>query len=117
MKTILFVCLFCIGIKGTAQSVVTNWPRVSSVTITSSAQNYIILNWIADKEDADLFYEIERSTDGEHFKTAAIVLTGFSDKESFRYQFKEKNQGSKVYYRIKQVKQNGSWQIAAETTL
>ncbi|WP_407521730.1 hypothetical protein PDL71_13005 [Lacibacter sp. MH-610] len=116
MKTILFVCLFCIGINSTAQSVITNWPRVSSVTITTSAQN-IILKWTADKEDADLYYEIERSTDGEHFKTAAIVLTGFSDKENFRYQFKEKNQGNKVYYRIKQIKQNGSWHIAAETTL
>lgn len=117
MKTILFVCLFCIGIKGTAQSVLTNWPKVSSVTITSSAHNYTILNWTADKEDADLYYEIERSTDGEHFKTVAIVLTGFVEKESFRYQFKEKKQDNKVYYRIKQIKQNGSWQIAAETTL
>lgn len=117
MKTILFVYLFCIGINGTAQSVVSNWPKISSVTIAASAHNYTILNWTADKEDADLYYEIERSTDGVHYKTAAIVLTGFFEKETVRYQFKEKNNGSKTYYRIKQIKHDGSWQIAAETTL
>lgn len=117
MKTILFVCLLCIQVNGSAQPALTNWPKVSAVTTTSSAHSYTILNWTADKEDADLIYEIERSTDGEHFKTVAIVFTGFLEKESFRYQFKEKKQDNKVYYRIKQIKQNGSWQIAAETTL
>jgi hypothetical protein len=118
MKTILLICsLFYTGLQGTSQSTSEAWPRVSSVTISTSAQKNTIIKWTADSEGKDLIYEVERSTNGLNFKTVAIVLTGFKADEGFQYLFKEKYQGNKIIYRIKQKKQDGTYQIAAERTL
>jgi len=79
------------------------------VSLTSFAgslnNNKISLQWaVAQNEDADHF-ELERSTDGKDFMTAAVVMPSFkSGSES--YSNNEIMKSEKVYYRLKVLDKN-----------
>ncbi len=65
-----------------------------------------------------MYYEVERSIDGVHFKTVAIVLGGFANDQNYEYQFRGKgNEKNKAVYRIKQLKQDGSYRIVGERSI
>ncbi len=72
----------------------------------ASLQNSrIILDWIVgDNQTADQF-EVEKSTDGIHFKTAAYVF-GTDKANTDSYQFYEKAGNGTVQYRIKIIDKN-----------
>ena len=64
--------------------------------------NKIFLNWaVSENETADIF-EIEKSTDGKHFRTAALVF-GTDKSATDNYQFYEKAGNQRFVYRIKLV--------------
>jgi len=69
------------------------------------SNNKINLQWaVAENEDADHF-ELERSTDGKDFMTAAVVMPSFkSGSES--YSINEIMKSEKVYYRLKVLDKN-----------
>lgn len=119
MKTVLLF-LFFTGVFGYSvgygQQVNDLWPAVSGIQLIQNGSS-VSLTWIADGETKELYYEIERSTDGMNYKTCALVLGGFESNSNYSYQYREKQSLSKIYYRIKQIKQYGSSRIVSEKTL
>jgi hypothetical protein len=119
MKTILLVFFFT-GIfgfsNGYSQQADQNWPEVCKFQLSHSGP-VVQLLWLANAEPKGFYYEIERSEDGTNFKTVGIVLGGLEQKGRYSYKFQEKATAAKIYYRIKQVKQDGSFRIAAERSV
>lgn len=119
MKTIVLVFFFT-GIfgfsNGYSQQADQNWPEVCKFQLSHSG-SVVKLQWLAKVEPNGFYYEIERSEDGTNFKTVGVVLGGFEQEGQYSYKFQEKAKATKIYYRIKQVKQDGSFRIAAERSV
>jgi len=118
MKTIILVFLFnsLFSITALYAGVEPQWPVVSNIQVSQNT-NTISISWAANAEEKDIYYLVEKSTDGVRYKTAAIVLLGFEGTTQYSYLFKEKTNTSKTTYRIKQIKNDGSFNIVAERTL
>jgi hypothetical protein len=118
MKTIIFVFLFTglFGSSALCTGVQPNWPVVSNIQLSQNT-NTVSISWAASAEEKDMYYIVEKTTDGINYKTAAVVLIGIEDNKQFSYLFREKITALKTTYRIKQVKQDGSFQVVAERTL
>ena len=79
-------------------------PRISNVKVQATG-NRIILNWdVAQNSQTDQF-EIEKSTDGRHYKLVALVF-GSEDANDAQYMFYEKAGSKTVQYRIKLISKN-----------
>ena len=122
MKTILLYVfsiflISCSQADSYGQSNTTDWPKITDLQVEFSGA-VVLINWVADAEPMDVYYEVERSNDGVHFKTVALMLSGLVNKQNYTYQFKEKKKETlKVVYRIKQLKQDGSFRIVGERSL
>ncbi len=83
----------------------TNIPAMFMGKSSIKINNKIILKWIiGDNQDAWCF-EVEKSSDGKNFTTAALVSgTDKSDRDN--YEFYEKAGNRRVTYRIKLVSKN-----------
>ncbi len=93
------------------------WPKVFDVQLEQKG-SFALFQWKAISEPKEVYYEIESSTDAVNFKTAAIMLGGFSADQYFTYSFKIKHiPGIKSYYRIKQINNDGSFRIVSERSL
>ncbi len=73
----------------------------------------ILLKWTTEEEINSNHFEVERSFDGTNFTTVAMVLDGFENGSRKNYQFKdnatELQSKSVVYYRLKQVDNDGKY--------
>ncbi len=104
------------GIAGTASSAQV-WPKVYDVQVAQQGAA-VILQWKAENEPKEVYYEVETSADGKTFSTAAIVLGGFAADEHFSYKYKSKKAtAAKTYYRIKQLNNDGTYRIVSEQSL
>ena len=65
------------------------WPKVYDVQFEQQGSS-VVLQWKADNEPKDIYYEIETSADGKEFKTSAIVLGGFANDQHYTYKYKTK---------------------------
>jgi hypothetical protein len=93
------------------------WPVVFDASLINNGTS-VLINWKADSEQSEIYYEVQSSTNNKVFKTAAIILGGFSNEQNFIYSFKDKNTtGVKTYYRIKQINKDGSFRIVSEQSL
>jgi len=82
-------------------------PSVSLAKLTAFkgdiSGNKIILKWVVNQNETAEQFEVEKSTDGKHFKMAALVF-GTDKPETDNYEFYEKKAISKkVLYRIKLI--------------
>lgn len=93
----------------------TDWPVVSQFTVQMNAGR-VTITWKASADES-VIYQVEKSTDSKQFTTVAIVMGGFSNGNSFDFEFREKAVSEKAIYRIKQIKQDGSFRIAGEQSL
>ncbi len=69
-------------------------------------ENKVEINWSTVTDQNNKQFEIQRSTDGDPFKTIAIIFTLSDSKDVKTYNFKDDLKGvksTKVIYRIKQV--------------
>jgi hypothetical protein len=97
-------------------------PGLQSVTVNSGviyasfdavmADKSIIVKWVTASEQDNGHFEIERSVDMKRFTTIALVLDGFSaDGTGKSYKFRDKtdgiDKGLPVYYRLKQIGNDG----------
>ncbi len=88
-------------------------PGVEYSSIQASSNSKIVLiNWKTVAEKTNNHFEVERSSDMSSFKTVAFVLDGFSAEGTGKaYSFKEAagqlNNGKSVYYRLKQIDNDG----------
>ena len=110
-----FMILLCVntGTSGTI-SIKQGWPKVYDVQFEQQGSS-VVLQWKADNEPKDIYYEIETSEDGKGFKPSAIVLGGFAANEHYTYKYKAKKVTSaKTFYRIKQMNNDGTYRIVSE---
>ncbi len=90
------------------------WPKVYDVQFEQQGSS-VVLQWKADNEPKDIYYEIETSADGKEFKTSAIVLGGFANDQHYTYKYKAKKAtAAKTFYRIKQMNNDGTYRIVSE---
>ncbi|HKP31399.1 MAG TPA: T9SS type A sorting domain-containing protein [Chitinophagaceae bacterium] len=72
--------------------------------------NDVRLNWATANETENNHFEIERSFDGANWTTIGMVLGAINSATTTSYSFTDKNvKASVVYYRIKQVDNNGQF--------
>ena len=89
------------------------WPKVYDVQFEQQGSS-VVLQWKADNEPKDIYYEIETSADGKEFKTSAIVLGGFANDQHYTYKYKaKKSAAAKTFYRIKQMNNDGTYRIVS----
>lgn len=83
------------------------------ITLNAATTGKVVnLSWTTAGSNTAGYFEVERSTDRQNFKTVAIVLDGFEDAQhNKRYQFRENTSEMKekqiIYYRLKQVNLKG----------
>ncbi len=78
------------------------------VTFNSNiSKSKVLLNWTVDENEATNRFELERSADGKVFKMAAMIF-GTDKAGKDNYQFFEKLNKSRMYYRVKAVAKDGS---------
>lgn len=79
------------------------------------ADNRAAISWSALTEKNSKQFEIQRSSDGEAFKTIAIIFTLNDRSEVKSYTFKDELKGvksKKIIYRIKQVDTSGHYTLS-----
>ena len=67
--------------------------------------NKAILEWEVGGNESAYLFEVEKSTDGKPYSTAAIVF-GSDQPEKARYSFYEKSAKGRSLYRVKLVDKN-----------
>jgi Secretion system C-terminal sorting domain len=76
-----------------------------------ASDNKVTLKWITEDEVNNDHFEVERSFDGTNFTTIGLVLDGFANGNRKTYMFKdnaaELQTKTVVYYRLKQIDNNG----------
>lgn len=99
-------------LPGTSGKINLSCVKSLSVNVTNfqgsldNNNNKITINWsVAENQILNMF-EIEKSTDGIKFQTAAIVF-GTENKGPENYRFAQKMNSERVYYRIKMADYNG----------
>ncbi len=114
--TLLVLFITNTTIAGTIPTVKA-WPKVYDVQIEQKAA-HIILQWKAENEPKEIYYEIESSADGKTFKSFAIVLGGFNEDAHYSYKARMKTAATtKTFYRIKQINNDGTYRIVSEQSL
>ena len=89
------------------------------VTLTSFTGRYSngisILDWQTSQEINTDHFELLKSNDGQNFSLVASVKSaGFRNLlKSYSYQDNSPNNGQYVYYRLKQVDQNGKYAFSS----
>lgn len=75
--------------------------------------NSVLLKWITEDEINNNHFEVQRSFDAENFKTIGLVLDGFASGSGKSYMFNDKapelQSKTTVYYRLKQIDNNGKY--------
>jgi hypothetical protein len=90
-------------------------PHQLLINIVSFAgsikQNKVLLNWtVGENQEVDQF-EVQRSTDGKIFRTAALVF-GTGKKDADSYEFYEKTNSKKLVYQIKTIHKDQTIQFS-----
>lgn len=76
--------------------------------------NKVLIEWSIDQKSSTNYFELERSDDGENFKTVAYILGPDPSKsgEQFGCFDNPKNDRS-AFYRLKHVAVNGETQLSS----
>jgi hypothetical protein len=80
---------------------ISNSARVISVS-ANVVGDKIFLNWVVSENETVDMFEVEKSTDGRHFRTAALVF-GTDNAFTANYLFYENAGPQRFVYRIKLI--------------
>jgi photosystem II stability/assembly factor-like uncharacterized protein len=87
---------------------------VELISFTASViNNKIILNWSTASENNNHGFEIERSYDGENFFKIGFVNGSGTTTEPGGYTFTDQPINSNIYYRLKQIDFDGSYEYSS----
>lgn len=75
------------------------------------------IDWATDNKVVTNYFEVEKSLDGENFKTIAYVLGPDPKKEGDQYECFDKVSDTKVFYRLKHVSVDGAIQYSNIKTI
>ncbi|HET9056891.1 MAG TPA: hypothetical protein VFN30_08600 [Chitinophagaceae bacterium] len=84
-------------------------PKIISFNVKASFKQNIVC-WEADKDSSAVYYEIERSEDGLHFKTVGLILgakPNYNNKFYFEFIDKIPKQKTKLFYRLRLINITG----------
>ena len=75
----------------------------------------VIVDWSTDKNEATNYFELEKSNDGENFKTVAYILGPDPQKDGEQFGcFDKVTKKEKIaYYRLKHVSETGEMQFSS----
>ena len=65
-------------------------------------KNKVVLEWVVSKNETADQFEVEKSTDGSHYYTAAFVF-GTDQPDTGKYRYSEKTVSKKIMYRVKMI--------------
>ena len=69
----------------------------------------ILIEWTTAEEINSATYEVQKSVDAKNWNTIAYVMAAVNSSSTSNYSYKDKElTSSLIYYRIKEVDQNGS---------
>ena len=87
--------------------------EISKFTL-ESGKDKVLINWSTTNGNDVNYFEIEKSDDGKHFRTFALVMGADPTKDGNQFgYFDTKSKKSKTaYYRLKHVDQNGYLQYS-----
>lgn len=107
LKFVIIVLVVLIGFKSQAQ---TNSPVDIKAFQVEVSGDRLLINWSTASEDDANYFEIEKSLNGQDFKTYAMVLGPDPQKSANDYGYFDKinKKKSNVSYRIKHVDLNGN---------
>ena len=117
-RYILFRCafvilstIFTLGIS--AQKIHPNKIRIVDFKVMRD-QNKVSINWSTDNAWPTNYFEVEKSNDGENFKTVAYVLGADPAKTGCDCYgcFDKIKAGQGYYYRLKHVDLNGEVELS-----
>ncbi len=85
--------------------------ELTSFTANVSGAN-VVLNWVTATEINNRGFEVEKSSDNKSFEKAGFVEGNGTTTDVNNYSFTDSYNGGKVYYRIKQVDYDGSFEYS-----
>lgn len=91
-------------------------PVVLSAFTAKKLSDKVILNWSTELEESVSHFVVQKSTNGTDFTDAALVFTSGNSTLHKEYSFTDdvkNNMGGLLYYRLKTVDVNGSYEQSA----
>ena len=98
----------------TSTATITSVPAIVDLKVVANNQK-IQLNWKTEENQQVNLFEVEKSTDGQHFSLAALVF-GTDKQAAEEYIYFEKNTGKKTVYRLKMISKDKSVYYSAQVT-
>lgn len=89
-------------------------PAIVDLKVVANNQK-IQLNWKTEENQQVNLFEVEKSTDGQHFSLAALVF-GTDKSSAEEYIYFEKNTGKKTVYRLKMITKDKAVYYSAPVT-
>lgn len=110
LKWISIIVLVLFGFQSKAQNKNINLTKFDIVQNADKVK----IDWATDQQSATNYFELERSNDGENFKTVAYILGPDPQKDGEQFECVDKvNKNIKVaFYRLKHVSQTGETQLS-----
>jgi len=95
--------------NGFTTDIVQALPVVFTSFYAKVQGNYIVLNWGTAQEKDNSHFEIEKSADGRNWKNIAVVFGNGTTNDAHNYSYTDRSEnGTAVYYRIRQVDIDGN---------
>jgi hypothetical protein len=110
MKQTYIIAVFSLLISASVfagNNPVTPKPDKLSSFCASREFDHNLLTWIMDLGQSNSHFEVERSTDGNNWRTIAMVLVTNNDAVTKYSYIDENNTEEVIYYRIRQVDTKG----------
>lgn len=102
------------SITGKSQNTQVHYINVTDFNVTEIG-NEMKISWTMGKSAVANYFEVEKSTDGEEFKTVAIVMgpdPTKTDCDCYWYVDKINTKTKAVYYRLKHIDTNGDAELS-----
>ncbi len=110
----IFIILLCSNAFLTGNAQAKDQIDFKNVSVTTT-EGRVNIKWTTDAVAATNYFELEKSNDGQNFKTVALVLgadPSIAAGNCFGCFDKVNEKSKKSYYRIKHIDKNGDVQLS-----
>ena len=113
-RQLLVMILAVLGITGKSQNAQVHHINVIDFNV-AKVENEVEISWATGMAEATNYFQVEKSTDGEEFKTVAIVMGPDPTKtacDCYWYLDNISTKTKTVYYRLKHIDTNGGAELS-----
>lgn len=110
----IFIILLCLNGFLTANAQTTDQIDFKNISVNAN-QGKVNIKWTTDDVSATNYFELEKSNDGQNFKTVALVMgadPSIAAGNCFGCFDKVSEKAKTAYYRIKHIDKNGYVQLS-----